>query len=143
MLLKTTLLSGLIMTPRELKAEPTTMPLDIVPASLSESSGRCSLTKQNLTSNKRSVYHNRQILKQGFQGALLKLPFLPETKKMNFWLIYTCLFIAGLLLLLEINSDNSTELIFLPESSFLNEIFFKIIDCSNSFIFYNFIHSFF
>ena len=35
----------LIMMPRELKAEPTTMPLDTVLASLSESSGRCSLTK--------------------------------------------------------------------------------------------------
>lgn len=45
MLLKTALLSRLIMMPRKRKAEPTTMPLDTVPASLSESSGRCSLTK--------------------------------------------------------------------------------------------------
>ena len=42
---KKTLLSRLIMMPRELKDEPTTMPLDIVLESLSESSERCSLTK--------------------------------------------------------------------------------------------------
>lgn len=42
---KKALLSRLIMMPRELKDEPTTMPLDIVLESLSESSERCSLTK--------------------------------------------------------------------------------------------------
>ena len=56
---ETTQPSRLIMMPRELKAEPTTMPLDTVLASLSESSGRCSPTMSNLTSNKRSVYQYR------------------------------------------------------------------------------------
>ena len=52
---KNNALSRLIMTLREPKVGLTTMPLGTVPASLSESSGRCSLTKSNLTSNKRSV----------------------------------------------------------------------------------------
>ena len=48
---------GLLRCQDEPKAGLTIMPLDTVPASLSESSGRCSLTKWNLTSNKRSAYH--------------------------------------------------------------------------------------
>ena len=75
-LLETTQPSRLITMPRGLKSGLTTMLLDIVPANLSESSERCSLTKQNLTSNKRSVYQYRQILNPP-KGALLKLPFLP------------------------------------------------------------------
>ena len=56
---ETTQPSRLIMMPRELKAGLTTMHLGIVPANLSESSGRCSPTMSNLTSNKRSVYQYR------------------------------------------------------------------------------------
>ena len=44
---------------KRLKAGLTTMHLGIVPANLSESSGRCSPTMSNLTSNKRSVYQYR------------------------------------------------------------------------------------
>ena len=44
-------------SPREQKAGHTTMPLDIAPENLSGSSGRCSLTKWNSTSN-RGLYTN-------------------------------------------------------------------------------------
>ena len=51
--------SRLIMMPRGLKAGLITIHLGTVPASLSGSSGKCSLTKLNLTSNKRPVYQYR------------------------------------------------------------------------------------
>lgn len=44
------------MLPREPKAGRTTMPLDTALVDSSGASGRCSQTKSNLTSNKRSVY---------------------------------------------------------------------------------------
>lgn len=56
---KTMLPSRLIMMPRWSKAELTIMSLGTVSVNSSESSGRCLLTKSNLTSNKRSVYHYR------------------------------------------------------------------------------------
>lgn len=59
MLLETTQPSELTTKPRERrKTGRTTMPLGIASASLSESSGRCSLTKQKSPSNKKSVYQN-------------------------------------------------------------------------------------
>ena len=56
---KTTPPSRLITMPRWRKAGLTTMPLGTVPASSSGSSIRCSLTKLNLISVKRSDTHNR------------------------------------------------------------------------------------
>lgn len=61
--------------------------LGTVLASSPRASGRCSLTKPNLTLTKRSVYQYQYILKMHSSGALLKLPFLSTDTKKKFFLI--------------------------------------------------------